>query len=166
MICFRKCIFAVLYLRSYLFVIVKQYMNIIFVCNEELKGDMQGFSLCLLGNQLKFKLQPFGCKRARRIGVFHRNLNVSIVERKLLAIYHIYWRALKRYTRIAALMYVSKKNAKQSIWLYIKECAFMSNTWKFCPLQINLKHLKCKFFEIGVNSFIWHILSVEDPLFL
>ena len=42
-----------------------QFMNIIFVCNEELKGGMQGFSLCLLGNQLKFKLQPFGCKRAR-----------------------------------------------------------------------------------------------------
>ena len=26
---------------------------------------MQGYSLCLLGNQLKFQLQPFGCKRAR-----------------------------------------------------------------------------------------------------
>ena len=38
-----------------------QYMNIIFVCNEELKGSMQGYSLCLLGNQLKFQLQPFGC---------------------------------------------------------------------------------------------------------
>ena len=35
-------------------------MNIIFVCNEELKGDMQGYSLCLLGNLLKFLLQPFG----------------------------------------------------------------------------------------------------------
>ena len=35
------------------------------VCNEELKGGMQGYSLCLLDNQLKFKLQPFGCKRAR-----------------------------------------------------------------------------------------------------
>ena len=29
-----------------------QCMNIIFVCNEELKGGMQGYSLCLLGNQL------------------------------------------------------------------------------------------------------------------
>ena len=38
-----------------------QYMNIIFVCNEELKMSMQGYSLCLLGNQLKFQLQPFGC---------------------------------------------------------------------------------------------------------
>ena len=26
---------------------------------------MQGYSLCLLGNQLKFQMQPFGCKRAR-----------------------------------------------------------------------------------------------------
>ena len=26
-----------------------QYMNIIFVCNEELKGGMQSYSLCLLG---------------------------------------------------------------------------------------------------------------------
>ena len=42
-----------------------QYMNIIFVCNEELKSGMQGSSLCLLGNQLKFQLQPFGCKRVR-----------------------------------------------------------------------------------------------------
>ena len=42
-----------------------QYLNIIFACNEELKGGMQGYSLCLLGNQLKFQLQPFGCKRER-----------------------------------------------------------------------------------------------------
>ena len=42
-----------------------QYMNIIFVCKEELKGDMQGYSCCLIGNQLKFQLQPFGCKHAR-----------------------------------------------------------------------------------------------------
>ena len=42
-----------------------QYINIIFVCNEELKGGMQGYSLCLLGNQQKFQLQPFGCKLAR-----------------------------------------------------------------------------------------------------
>ena len=50
-----------------------QYMTIIVVCNEELKGGggggggggMQGYSLCLLGNQLKFQLQPFGCKRVR-----------------------------------------------------------------------------------------------------
>ena len=41
-----------------------QYLNIIFVCNEELKGDMQGYSLSLLGNQLKLQLQPFGFKRA------------------------------------------------------------------------------------------------------
>ena len=41
------------------------YMNIIFVCNEELKVGTQGYLLCLLGNQLKFQLQPFGCKRAR-----------------------------------------------------------------------------------------------------
>ena len=40
-------------------------MNIIFVCNEELKGGLQGYSLCLFGNQLKLQLQPFGCKRAR-----------------------------------------------------------------------------------------------------
>ena len=37
-----------------------QYINIIFVCNR----GMQGCSLCLLGNQLKFQLQPFGGKRA------------------------------------------------------------------------------------------------------
>ena len=30
--------------------------------------------------------------------------------------------------KIAALMYVSKKIAKQSIWLYIKECAFLWGT--------------------------------------
>ena len=29
-----------------------QYMNIIFVCNEELKWGMQGYSLSLLDNQL------------------------------------------------------------------------------------------------------------------
>ena len=46
-----------------------QYMNIVFVCNEELKGGMQGYSICLLGNQLKFQLQPFGCKRARTYNV-------------------------------------------------------------------------------------------------
>ena len=40
-------------------------MNIFFVCNEELKGGMEGYSLSLLGNQLKFQLQPFECKRAR-----------------------------------------------------------------------------------------------------
>ena len=40
-------------------------MNIISVCNEELKGGMKGYSLCLFGNQLKFQLQRFGCKRAR-----------------------------------------------------------------------------------------------------
>ena len=34
----------------------------------------------------------------------------------------------KRYTRIAASMYVSKNNAKQSIGLFIKEWAFMSKT--------------------------------------
>ena len=45
--------------------LVVQYMDIIFVCNEELKGGMQGYLLCLLGNQLKFQLQPFGFKRAR-----------------------------------------------------------------------------------------------------
>ena len=28
-----------------------QYMNIIFVCNEELKGGMQGYPLCLLGSR-------------------------------------------------------------------------------------------------------------------
>ena len=42
----------------------------------------------------------------------------------------------KRYTRLAALMYVSKKNAKQSIWLYIKEYAFMSNTEKFVHFKL------------------------------
>ena len=36
-------------------------MNIIFVCNEELKGAMQGYSLCLLGNELKFQLN---CSRS------------------------------------------------------------------------------------------------------
>ena len=40
-------------------------MNIIFVCNEELNESIQGYSLCLLGNQHKFQLQPFGCKGAR-----------------------------------------------------------------------------------------------------
>ena len=44
-----------------------QFLNIIFVCNEEMKGAIQGYSLCLLGNQLKFQLQPFGCKRAHAI---------------------------------------------------------------------------------------------------
>ena len=32
------------------------YLKNIFVCNEELKGGMQGYSLCLLGNQLKFQM--------------------------------------------------------------------------------------------------------------
>ena len=38
-----------------------QYINIIFVCNEELKGGIQGYSLCLLRNQLKFQL--YTCAR-------------------------------------------------------------------------------------------------------
>ena len=31
---------------------------------------------------------------------------------------------------------------------------------------MNLKHLKCKFPEIGVNFSFYKILSVKDPLFL
>ena len=53
--------------------------------------------------------------------------------------------------------------------MYIKERAFMSNTWNICPLQINLKHLICKFFEKGVKGSTLSfdkILSVKDPLFL
>ena len=42
-----------------------QYMNIIFVCNEELKGEHARLFTFFLGNQLKFQMQPFGCKRAR-----------------------------------------------------------------------------------------------------
>ena len=78
----------------------------------------------------------------------------------------LYWRALKTLHHDSSFNVCLKKECKQPIWLYIKECAFTSNTWKMCPLQIDLKHLKCKFFEIGVNSFIWLILSVKDPLFL
>ena len=37
-----------------------QYMNIIFVGNEELKGGMQGYLLCLLRNQLKFNCSCSG----------------------------------------------------------------------------------------------------------
>ena len=40
-----------------------QYIYIIFVYNEELKGDIQGYSLGLLANHSKFQLLPFGCKR-------------------------------------------------------------------------------------------------------
>ena len=60
----------------------------------------------------------------------------------------VLFKPVRTLTRIAALMFVSKTNAKQPIWLYIKECAFICNTWKTCPLQINLKHWKCK-------SLIW-----------
>ena len=65
-------------------------------------------------------------------------------------------------------MYVKKKNAKQPILLYIKNCAFVSNTWKTCPLQIYLKHWKCELVEIGVNCKVGvnfdKILSLKDPL--
>ena len=54
-------------------------------------------------------------------------------------------------------MFVLKKNAKQSIWLYIKECAIMINTWEISLLQMNLKHLKCKFPEIRVNFSFYKI---------
>ena len=35
---------------------------------------------------------------------------------------------LKRNAWIAALIYVSKKKAKRSFWLYVKECPFVRNT--------------------------------------
>ena len=46
-----------------------QYMNIIFVCNEELKGGMQGYLLCLLDNQQKFQPQLFRCNAGPRSAV-------------------------------------------------------------------------------------------------
>ena len=39
---------------------------------------------------------------------------------------------------IAALIYVSKKKAMQSFWLYVKECSFVSNTCKKCSIEMNL----------------------------
>ena len=48
--------------------------------------------------------------------------------------------------------------------MYIKECAFMSNTWEICLLQMNLKHLKCKFPEIRVNFSFYKILVVQLKL--
>ena len=43
----------------------------------------------------------------------------------------------KRNTWIAALIYVSKKEGKLSFSLYIKECSFVSNTYKKCPIKMN-----------------------------
>ena len=37
---------------------------------------------------------------------------------------YIYWRTLKRNTWIAALIYVSKKKAKQALRLYAKKGSF------------------------------------------
>ena len=43
----------------------------------------------------------------------------------------------------------------------------MSSTWKICPLQIDLKHLKCKFLEIGANIFILqNFISERSPISL
>ena len=41
-----------------------QYIHINFVYDKELKGDILGYLLCLLANQLKLQLWPFGYKRA------------------------------------------------------------------------------------------------------
>ena len=42
----------------------------------------------------------------------------------------------------------------------------MSNTCNICLLQINLKHLKCRFFQMGSTLSFDKVLSVKDPLFL
>ena len=57
-----------------------QYINIIFVCNEELKGGMQGYSIRLLGNQQMFQLQPFGCKRVRATISYVRTIVGTLVR--------------------------------------------------------------------------------------
>ena len=57
-----------------------------------------------------------------------------------------------------------KKNAKQTIWLHIKEYAFVNSTWRNCQLRIDSKHWKCKIFKIGVNCFIWqNFISERSP---
>ena len=44
-----------------------QYMYIhgLFVCNEVLKGGIQGYSLCFIAKQPMLQLKPFACKLAR-----------------------------------------------------------------------------------------------------
>ena len=43
----------------------------------------------------------------------------------------------------------------------------MSNAWKIRQLLIDFKYLKCKFFEIGVNSFIWqNFINERPPIYL
>ena len=68
-ICFTKnprCAF----LRSNLLIIVNKSRLCsiclsFFVYNEEFKGGIQGYSLCLLANQSKLQLLSLGCKRWR-----------------------------------------------------------------------------------------------------
>ena len=42
-----------------------QYIHILLVYDEGLKGGIRGYSFCLLANLLKLQLLLFGCKRAR-----------------------------------------------------------------------------------------------------
>ena len=43
----------------------------------------------------------------------------------------------------------------------------MSNTCNICPLQTNFKHLKFKFYEIGVNSLILqNFINERSPISL
>ena len=37
----------------------------LFVFDEDLKGGIKGYTLCLLANQLKLQLYMFGCNHAR-----------------------------------------------------------------------------------------------------
>ena len=41
------------------------YMNYVLLSLPFTCGGNKEYYYCLLGNQLKFQLQPFGCKRAR-----------------------------------------------------------------------------------------------------
>ena len=67
---------------------------------------------------------------------------------------------------MAALVYVLKKKAKQSFWLYVKGCSFVSNTWKACPIKLNLTHLNVNFFVIVVNCIVWQNVISENSLVL
>ena len=105
-------------------------MDIIFVCNEELKGGMQGYSLCLLGNQLKFQLQPMGCKSARtyyvinivgtlvRFEVGHsRDSNAYILTNNEDVVVNIsvaYWLECKKGLTVLHVLYMFKHYAMHS----------------------------------------------------
>ena len=76
----------------------------------------------------------------------------------------IYWGAFKTLHWESSVNVCLKKNAKQTIWLHIKECAFVNNLWKNVHLKLiysieNVKYLRWgKLFHLTKLSWLMHII--------